>query len=132
VGLRIETPLPDETEVLVAKTLDCAFEVHSQLGPGFLESLYARAMCLELTSSGPAVECERIVPVTYRGVPIGHHRLDLVVGGEVVVEVKATSRLEPVFHAQVISYLRAARLRVGLLINFNAPVLRAGLKRIVL
>jgi GxxExxY protein len=106
--------------------------VHSQLGPGFLENLYARAMCLELTSAGLVVERERIVPVSYRGVPIGHHRLDLVVAGEVVVELKATARLEPVFHAQVISYLRAAKLRVGLLINFNAPVLRAGLKRIVL
>jgi GxxExxY protein len=124
--------LPEATETLVSRTIDCAFRVHSQLGPGFLETLYARAMCLELAAAGLSVESERIVLVSYRGIPIGHHRIDLVVGGEVVVELKATSRLEPVFHAQVISYLRAAKLRVGLLINFNAPVLRAGLKRIVL
>jgi GxxExxY protein len=132
VGLRIESALPEATESLVTRTIDCAFRVHSQLGPGFLENLYARAMCVELAAAGMSVERERIVLINYRGVPIGHHRLDLVVSGEVVVELKAVARLDPVFQAQVISYLRAARLRVGLLINFNAPVLKSGIKRIVL
>jgi GxxExxY protein len=129
--LRLGSTLPTSTEALVAQTIDCAMQVHRRLGPGFLESVYVSAMCVELKHAGVTFERERMVTIEYRGDVIGSHRLDLIVGGEVVVELKATSRLEPIFQAKLISYLRATRLRVGLLINFNAPVLKEGLKRIV-
>jgi GxxExxY protein len=130
--LRIPSPLSDELEALIYKTVGCCIEVHRALGPGLLENIYSRAVCIELTASGIPVEAEKHVPVMYRGQLLCHQRLDLVVVGQIVLEIKSVGQLHPVHHAQVLSYLRVSRLPVGLLMNFNVPVLQDGLKRIVL
>ena len=130
--LRVPTPLPDDVEDLVQRTIGAYISVHSELGPGLLEAIYSRAIAAELTYLGIAYELERSIPVSYRGAVIGHHRLDLLVEAQIVLEVKAVDRLLPVHIAQVISYLKVSRARVGLLMNFNAEVLRHGLRRIVL
>lgn len=114
------------------RVIGCAIEVHRALGPGLLEKPYLSAMCIELERRGIAYETERTIPLEYRGTFIGDYRLDLIVENKVVVEVKSVMRLEPVFGAQVLTYLRLTGLRVGLLLNFNKPVLKDGIKRFVL
>ena len=131
MALSIPTSLSDDTELLIQRTIGCALEVHRRLGPGFLESIYLRAMCIELTAASIPFESERSIVVTYRDVPISGQRVDLIVGNAVVLELKAVSRLDPIFQAKLISYLRTTGLRAGLLINFNALLLKEGLKRIV-
>lgn len=114
------------------RTIGACIAVHSELGPGLLESIYSRAIAAELTFLGIAFELERSLPVSYRGAVIGHHRLDLFVDARIVLEVKAVDRILPLHAAQVISYLKVNGARIGLLMNFNAEVLRNGLRRIVL
>jgi len=121
-----------EIEAVVEKVLGCAFTVHRELGPGFVESIYHRAMCLELEAQGLPFEREKPLVVMYRGQGIPGQRVDLLVGGEVIVEVKAVGALEPVHLAQVLSYLKTTSLRVGLLINFREVLLRNGIRRVVL
>jgi GxxExxY protein len=89
-------------------------------------------MALELAAAGLPFERERAVAVNYRGTLIGGQRVDLIVANSVIVEIKAVARLDPVFQAKLISYLKTTGLRAGLLINFNMPLLKEGLKRIVL
>ena len=130
-GVRIPSPLSPEAEAVMAQTIGCAISVHRTLGPGFLESIYRKAMRVELESRNLAYECERAVRVDYRGVAIDGQRIDLVVEGLIVVELKAVTRLDDVHRSQLISYLRTLKLRGGLLINFRVPLLKQGLRRIV-
>jgi GxxExxY protein len=130
--LRVTSPLPDEVETLVHKTIGCCITVHRELGPGLLESTCARAVCIELHAAGLAFEAEKHIAVIYREQLLCHHRLDLVVANQVVVEIKSVDRLAPVHHAQLLNYLRVSGLRIGLLVNFNVAVLQDGIKRIVL
>ena len=97
-----------------------------------MEHICAQAVCIELEANGLRFENEVSVPISYRGKLLCHHRLDLVVERRVVVELKAVEHLAPVHHAQLLSYLKASGLRVGLLLNFNVPVLQQGLRRVVL
>jgi len=106
--------------------------VHRQLGPGFLESIYSKALCIELDARGLPFEREKPIEVVYRGVPIRGQRIDLIIGGQVVVEVKAVAAIEPIHVAQVVSYLRTTGLRIGLLINFHERLLKDGIRRVVL
>lgn len=129
--LRVASPLPARTERVVSDVIGCALAVHRALGPGFLESIYQRAMCIELTARGLAFETERGVAVEYRGVPIPGQRIDLIVESAVVVELKCLDGFEPIHIQQVVSYLKTTGLRVGLLINFKVERLQYGLKRIV-
>jgi GxxExxY protein len=99
--------------------IGAAIEVHRRLGPGFLEAVYGKALRCELTALGIEWGAEVEVPILYRGMVVGRHRLDLVVGGELVVELKSAARLEFVHFAQVRSYLAATGIRVGLLLNFD-------------
>jgi len=131
-GLRIRSPLSAETERVITSTIGCALAVHRTLGPGFLESIYKRAMHIELTRQGLAFAAEQPLIVTYRDVPIRGQRVDLIVAGVLLVELKAVRRLDDIHTAQVISYLRTTGLRAGLLINFHVGLLKDGLKRIVL
>ena len=108
-----------------------AIEVHRHLGPGFLESVYETALVLELEARGIAVARQVPVTVMYKGRSVAESRLDLVVEDELVVELKAADALLPIHHAQVISYLKAGAFELGLLINFNVPLLRDGFRRIV-
>jgi len=116
----------------MSETIGCAIRVHRELGPGFLESIYRKAMFLELEAAGLSYEWERPVHVRYRDVEITGQRVDLTVEGLVVVELKSVIRLDDVHRAQLISYLRTTGLRGGLLVNFRVPVLQRGLKRVVL
>ena len=122
----------DHEVELTERIIGCAIEVHRTLGPGLLESAYKRALCLELQHNQLCFECERLVPLQYRGVRMGEYYVDLIVENRVVVEVKSVLHWEPVFEAQILTYLRITGVRVGLLMNFNKGVLKAGLKRFVL
>ena len=117
---------------LTEKIIGCALAVHRERGPGLLESAYESALCLEFEAARLRFARQVPVPMTYRGKPIGEYRLDLLVENSVVVEVKAVERFEPVFQAQVLTYLRATRKKVGLLINFNSHLLTRDLRRYVL
>jgi GxxExxY protein len=109
-----------------------AMEVHRVLGPGLLESLYESALRKELEVAGMSCARQVPIPVEYKGEVIGEHRLDLLVEGQVIVEVKAVERFDPVFEAQILSYLRITGKRVGLLVNFHSQLLKNGIKRYVL
>ena len=122
----------DHEQELTERIIGCAIAVHRALGPGLLESAYVGALCVELAHHGISFDRERRVPLEYRGVAIGDYHIDLVVENKVIVEIKSVLRLEPVFGAQVLTYLRISGLRVGLLLNFNKGVLKDGLKRFVL
>lgn len=116
----------------MTRVIDCAMAVHRQLGPGFLEAIYQRAMTIEMTRVGLPFEQEKRVGVLYDGVLIPGQRVDLIVAHAVVVELKAVERFDEIHRAQVISYLRTLKLRAGLLINFQVPLLHRGIRRIVL
>jgi len=108
-----------------------ALRVHSGLGPGLLESAYRTFLCHELIQKGLRVQSEVPIPVTYNGVVVDvGYRIDLLVEDVVLVELKSVSKLQPVHHAQLLSYLRLSERRVGILINFNVARLRDGIKRI--
>ena len=115
------------------KILGCAIEVHRHLGPGLLESAYRECMLEEMSLQGLAWAREVSIPLTYKDplLPVAY-RADLVVEDKVIIELKAIEKLLPIHEAQLLSYLRLAKLRVGLLLNFNMPTLRAGLRRIIL
>ncbi len=117
-------------EVLSGRVIEAAICVHRQLGPGFLESVYESALRVALRNRGIMYQSQREVLVFYEGEEVGVHRLDLVVEDQIVVELKAVKQLEDIHFAQVRSYLKATRLEVGLLMNFNAATLLV--KRILL
>ena len=129
---RVPSDLPAETEDVMNKIIGACIEVHRHLGPGFLESAYHRATCIELRERRLAFTIKKRVAVSYKGHQLASQELDLIVESRVVVEIKAVAQLEEIHGAQLIAYLRATGLRAGLLVNFNKPVLRAGLRRIVL
>jgi GxxExxY protein len=116
----------------MTRVIDRAIAVHRALGPGFLESIYKKAMCIALRKAGIQFEREKPIEVIYDGEAIRGQRVDLIVEGVIVVELKAVSRLEEVHEAQLISYLKTTGLRGGLLVNFRVPLLHRGIKRIVL
>ena len=122
----------DHDTLVSEKVIGCAITVHKDLGPGLLERPYHMAMCVELAHKGIPFERERVIQLMYRGVKIGDYCPDLIVENTVVVEVKSALRWEDVFTAQMLTYLRLTKHRVGLIINFNKPLLREGVKRVVL
>jgi GxxExxY protein len=117
-------------EDLSAKVIGAALAVHKGLGPGFLESTYHAAMQVSLAHRAVPFESQLPFDISFESVLVARARIDLIVAGEIVVELKAVDRLRGVHFAQLKSYLRATRLRVGLLFNFNAPTLT--IKRMVL
>ena len=117
---------------VAAVVVDAALEVHRELGPGLLESAYCAALKLELEQRGEGVQRESEVPCFYKGASLGiSYRMDMVVSGCLVVEVKAVQELLPIHHAQLLTYLRLSGHRLGLLINFNASLLKGSVKRVV-
>ena len=114
------------------ETIGCAIAVHRALGPGFLEKIYRRAMYIELEARHLAYQAEQPVKVVYRDIEIPGQRVDLIVEGLVVVELKSVVHLNQIHTAQILSYMKTAGLRAGLLMNFRAPTLRQGLRRFVL
>ena len=110
-----------------------AIAVHKALGPGLLESVYQKCLCQELSIRGIPFERELPLPLEYKGIQLGcGYRLDLLVARAVVVEVKSVDAIAPVFESQLLTYLRLGGWNVGLLINFNVPVLKQGIRRRVL
>lgn len=117
-------------EALTAKIIAAAVEVHRELGPGLLESTYEACLAHELTQRGLSVARQVELPVSYKGVRVDcGYRLDLVVEGQVVVEIKCVEKVLPIHEAQLLTYLRLSGIRVGLLINFNVKVLTNGITR---
>ena len=118
------------SDPLTEQIIAAAIEVHRVLGPGLLESIYEEALCCELSLRGIAFERQKEVDVVYKGHVIKGQRLDLVVNGEVIVEIKAVRALEDIFTAQVLSYLKSTSLKRGLLLNFGQARLVDGIKRL--
>jgi GxxExxY protein len=117
---------------ITERIIAAAIEVHRHLGPGLLESVYEECLCHELRLMGLRFERQTHMPIVYKGLKLeGAYRADLVVEDSVVVEIKATEGTAPVHHSQLLTYLKVSDRRVGLLINFNVPVLKDGLKRVV-
>ncbi|MGB4116929.1 MAG: GxxExxY protein [Polaromonas sp.] len=115
-----------------AVLVDAALEVHREFGPGLLESAYCAALTIELEQRGESVVREREVPCFYKGTVLGiSYRMDMVVNACVIVEVKAVQELLPIHHAQLLTYLRLSGHKLGLLINFNVPLLKGSIKRVV-
>ena len=114
------------------RTIGCAIEVHKQLGPGLLESVYESALCIELSSAGLRFTRQVGVPLYYKGQLISEHRPDLVVADRVIVEVKSVERFDPIHVAQMLTYLRITGLRTGLVLNFNSAMLKHGVRRVIL
>ncbi len=116
-----EEPYPEQE--LTEKILRAAFAVHNALGAGFLERVYANALAVELRAQGIALQNELPIKIHYRNAIVGDYIADLVVDGRVLVELKACASLDPVHTAQILNYLRASKIRVGLLLNFGRPKL---------
>jgi GxxExxY protein len=124
---------PDEVvDVWAAAVVDAAIEVHRYLGPAFSESAYENALCHELELRGVPFERQVAVPLEYKGLPIGEGRVDILVGRVLVVELKALPSLLPVHVNQVLSYLSATGLSLGLLLNFGERHMKTGVRRVVL
>jgi GxxExxY protein len=118
---------------LTETVIGAAIEVHRALGPGLLESAYEECLCFELGQQGLRVKRQAPLPVTCKGISLDcGYRMDSVVEGALVVELKTVEKLLPVPEAQLLTYLKLSGLRTGLLLNFNVPVLRQGIKRMKL
>jgi GxxExxY protein len=131
--MNFQGTLPAEIEAIATKVVDGAFRVHSAIGPGLLESIYETCLDHELRKQALRVQKQVSVPIVYDTLRIESGlRLDLLVEEAVIVEIKAIDRMSPVFEAQILSYLRLAKKRLGLLINFNVPRIRDGIRRYAL
>ena len=129
---RIASVLPGDLEALVQKTIRCCIQVHRTLGPGMNERVYSLACGLELEAWRIAFERERTLPIRYRGKLLCHQRVDLFIEQRLVLEIKSVDAIHPVHIAQTVGYLRLTGARVGLVVNFNVDVLKAGIRRVVL
>jgi GxxExxY protein len=121
-----------EVNEITEKIIGAAIEVHRHLGPGLLESAYEECLCYELSQARLRFARQVHLPIRYKGILLqAAHRMDLLVEDQVVVELKATEDMPPLYSAQMLTYLRSAGKRIGLLINFNVPVLKDGIRRII-
>ena len=117
---------------LTGKVIGAAIEVHKASGPGLLESTYEECLCHELQLRKIAYERQKPLPIEYKGVRLDcGYRLDLLVQGKIILELKACEKIDPIHEAQLLTYLKLTGLNVGLLLNFNVPVMRDGIVRIV-
>src|ERR1700728_1436375 len=121
-----------DDDELATIILGAAFRVHTRLGPGLLESVYQRVLAYELGKEGLSVEVQKSIPILYDEIQFEEgYRADLIVEKQVLLELKSVEALLPVHAKQVLTYLRLATIRIGSLVNFGAPHLRAGIKRLV-
>ncbi|HUT69104.1 MAG TPA: GxxExxY protein [Desulfatiglandales bacterium] len=117
---------------LSSKIIGAAIEVHKKLGPGLLESVYEECICYELSLRGISFERQKPLPVVYKGKKLDcGYRLDIVVENAIILELKSCEKIEPIHRAQLLTYLKLSDLNLGLLLNFNTPVMRDGIVRIV-
>ena len=124
------TAIPSEIEALATACVDTAVEVHRTLGPGFKEVIYERAFCLELARRKIAFEAEKPIMVRYKAWEIPGQRVDLLIGGVLVIEIKAVPKLKKIHRLQTLSYLRTLDLRLGLVLNFGGPLMKSGIRRV--
>jgi GxxExxY protein len=122
----------EQDDPLTRRIIGCAIEVHKRLGPGLLEKLYKEALVIEMELCGLKVEKNVKIAVEYRGKPIGDYFIDIPVEDTVILELKSVERHDPVFEAQILSYMKLTGKKVGLLINFNSKMVKDGVKRFVL
>ncbi len=121
-----------EEDIFSKEIIGAAIEVHRHLGPGLLESTYEECMSHELNLRGLSFERQKPLALTYKSKNLDcGYRLDIVIEGLVILELKAVDRIEPIHEAQLLTYLKLSSLKLGILINFNVPVLKKGIKRIV-
>ncbi len=132
-GTKIHQEIPQELDDLAKLVVDAAFKVHKALGAGLLESAYQACLEIELEKRGLPFCPQYSLSICYEGVTVeSAYRIDFLVGNQLVVELKAVEQLLPIHSAQLLTYLRLSGNRLGLLINFNAPLIKDGTKRIVL
>ena len=121
-----------DVDTLARSVIGAAIEVHRHLGPGYLEGVYEAALALEFDIQAISYQRQYAMPVNYKGRQVGQGKVDFLVGGKLVVELKTVEKLLPVHKAQVISYLKVSGCQLGLLINFDERTLREGVQRVVL
>lgn len=127
-----EVRVSEEIEALAKAVVNAAFTVHRSFGPGLLESTYHECLAIELMMSGLQIEREQSLPLTYRGHVVPNaYRVDLIVNRSLLVELKAIESIQPIHRVQVTTYLRLLRLPLGLLINFNTPLIKDGISRVL-
>lgn len=121
-----------EINSLTSKIIGLAIEVHSNLGPGLLEKTYEECLCIELENNGLKYECQKLVPIIYKGKEIKDaYRMDILVENGVIIELKAVEKIDKVHKAQLLTYLKLTNKEIGLLINFNVSLLKDGIHRII-
>ncbi|HZU50839.1 MAG TPA: GxxExxY protein [Sphingomicrobium sp.] len=126
-------PIPPEIEAIARSAVDAGLKVHTALGPGLLESAYEHCLAYELGQRGVEVRQQVALPIVYDGVKLdAGYRIDLLLVGAIVIEVKSVDALAPIHQAQLLTYLKLSGCRLGFLMNFNVPLFKQGLKRMVL
>jgi GxxExxY protein len=122
-----------QTEDAFKLILDCAFQVHTTLGPGLLENAYEECLMYELIQSGLKVERQKLLPLVYKEIKLDvGYRVDLMVNDSIIIEIKAVEELSDVHLAQILTYLKLSKCKLGLLVNFNVKYLKSGIKRVIL
>jgi len=125
--------ISEKEEMVATKIVDAAYSVHKALGPGLLERIYEVCFCHELSKKGLSYQRQVDMPIKYDGITFDEGlRLDIIVEGLIICEIKAMDKMNPVWEAQLLSYLRLTGKRIGFLINFNVPLVKNGIKRIIL
>ena len=126
----IPSDMPENA--ITERIIKCAIAVHRELGPGLLEAVYEEALDIECKYDGLDIQRQFMVPVLYRGQTIGEYKPDMLINDLIIVEIKSVERFDPVFEAQILTYLKITHKRVGLLINFNSRLVKDGIKRFIL
>ncbi|WP_333700539.1 GxxExxY protein [Bacteroides congonensis] len=122
-----------DINVLTNKVLGLAFEVHTQLGAGLLESTYESCLFYELKENNISVERQKKLPIIYKGFQLDtDYRIDLFIDNQLIIELKSVETLQPVHSAQLLTYMKLSNMKYGLLLNFNVPHLKQGIKRFIL
>ena len=119
-------------ELIYKTVLDCAFEVHNELGIGLLESSYKTCLAYELRQRGLNIEVEKSIPIIYKGIDINcGYRADIIVENKIIIELKSIDKLNDIHLSQIITYMKLSKIKLGLLVNFNERYLKNGIKRVV-
>ena len=133
MSLNKHADLPEKIEQLAKQVVDCAFTVHKELGPGFLEKIYEEAFVCELKRRNVPFETQKALPVFYSGERLPtEYKLDILIGGSVVVELKTAERILPIHEAQLVSYMKQCGASLGFVINFKETLIKNGMKRVVM
>ena len=130
--LRVKSTLPPELDSLIQKVIGLAMEVHTALGPGYVETIYERAMCYELDKANISYLRQIEILVPYKDINISGQRLDLLIEKQLILELKTVDQINAIHQAQILSYMKSQRIRAGLIINFKVQHLRLGIRRFVI